>query len=95
VTLYRPIEIAANSGDLPVVDQSMSALEYELEKISQLWCEVIRVSVFDVMHGRYDAINWLYSPDFYTVCHMANINDAETLRAGIINLRRAKRRRTP
>jgi hypothetical protein len=96
MALYRPIEISAYSGDLPwVFDHRPSALDYEMEKISQLWCEVLRIAVYDVMRGRYDAIHWLHSRDFETVCDMANIHDADSFRMAIIRLQKQKKRAKP
>lgn len=63
----------------------------EQQNLTRLWCEVMRLAIQDIHYGRSDAIKWLHSRDFFTVCQFANLPNPERLRRAILSLPRARR----
>jgi hypothetical protein len=63
----------------------------EYHNLTRLWCEVVRLAIQDIHYGRNNAIEWLHSRDFVTVCQLANLPNPERLRRAILKLPRGRR----
>ena len=72
-------------------DSDEPSCNEEHQNLTRLWCEVMRFAIQDIHYGRSDAINWLHSRDFFTVCQFANLPNPERLRRAILSLPRARR----
>lgn len=94
MTLYNPQ--TETLKDEPAITGRSATLsehnsEEELIRLTSLWCEVIKVGIKDVMRGNREAIGWLHSEDFVTVCNLASLEQPELVRTAILHKRKARK----
>ena|GEM_PF-2225781 len=91
MTLYYPIEIRVETEEAITQVGNITELDEEWHRLTQLWCEVIRLGVEDIYYHRHGAWSWLHGEDFIRVCQLAGIHDPLAFRRAIAKLPKCRR----